>query len=105
MEFTYFFVAKFVYGLTLVLPLLVLLGSVIALLGLVIGRREGWSRADALYYAFVTATTVGYGDFRPQQRFGKFAAIAIALTGLVMTGIVVAIGVEAAHHAYRETSL
>ncbi|ELT93490.1 hypothetical protein CAPTEDRAFT_204871 [Capitella teleta] len=30
-------------------------------------RREGWSYNDSLYYAFVTLTTIGFGDFVPAQ--------------------------------------
>ena len=49
-----------------------------------------------MYYGFITATTVGYGDIRPSQTSSKLLAIAIALTGMVLTGIVVALAVESA---------
>lgn len=32
-----------------------------------------YSVVDALYYALVTLTTVGYGDITPQTRAGRFA--------------------------------
>ena len=32
-----------------------------------------YSIVDALYYAFVTLTTVGYGDITPKTRVGRFA--------------------------------
>jgi len=35
------------------------------LLGYVAGMQEGGSRVDSFCWAFVTATTVGYADFRP----------------------------------------
>ncbi|WP_179583013.1 potassium channel family protein [Tunturiibacter gelidoferens] len=35
------------------------------------------------YWAFVTATTVGYGDFRPTKRRSKLIAILTAVLGLL----------------------
>ena len=58
----------------------------IAILGLVIGRMEGWSRGDALYHAFINATTVGYGDLRPSKPLGKLLAIVIAFTTVQAAG-------------------
>lgn len=80
-----------------------LLGTLILLISLVavaIGRAEKWSFTDSLYFGFITATTVGYGDFRPTRNGAKWLAIAIALLGLVLTGIVVALAVEAAGQTY-----
>jgi hypothetical protein len=54
-----------------------------------------------VYYAFITATTVGYGDFHPKRTASKYLAIAIALIGLMSTGTVVAVGVHAASHAFK----
>ncbi len=59
------------------------------------GKKEGWSRFDSFYWSFVTATTVGYGDFRPVRRVSRVIAIAIALLGLTMTGILIAVAVHA----------
>ena len=101
MEFTIQFIQMFGTGLFHAIPILLFLTVLIIVLGLWIGRREGWSRSDSIYYAFITATTVGYGDFRPEQTSGKYKAIIIALIGLVMTGIVVALGVKAAELAFK----
>jgi len=87
----YFFVA-----LWLMLPLLLSLIALITLLGLVVGKKEGWSRFDSFYWSFITATTVGYGDIRPANRASRILAILIALLGLMFTGIVIAIAVQAA---------
>jgi voltage-gated potassium channel Kch len=83
-------------GLWLGLPLLLSLAAAIAVLGLVAGKKEGWSRFDSVYWSFVTATTVGYGDFRPTHRTSRVIAIMIALLGLTMTGILIAVAVHAA---------
>lgn len=36
---------------------------------------EGWSWVDAIYFSFVTLTTVGFGDFAPQTDEGKIFTI------------------------------
>lgn len=77
------------------LPLFLGLGVIIAALAIAVGRREGWSIGDSLYYGFITATTVGYGDMTPTTGRGKIYAIILAMIGLVFTGIMVALAVEA----------
>lgn len=76
-------------------PIFAVMALIIGVLSVVIGRREQWSLGDSLYFGFITALTVGYGDFRPTRRLGKFLAIIIALFGLITTGILVAVAVEA----------
>jgi len=90
------FLKQFCVGLWLTLPMLVSLGLGITLLGLVVGRQEGWSRFDGLYWSFITATTVGYGDIRPLKRKSRVAAIIIAFLGLTLSGIIIAVAVQAA---------
>ena len=67
MEFTWDFIRMFSIGLFYAAPLLATLALIIVVLGHVLGRLEGWSKFDALYHAFVTATTLGYGDFHPSK--------------------------------------
>lgn len=76
---------------------------VMMLLGYLVGKQEGWSRFDSFYWAFVTATTVGYGDFRPTKRKSRIIAIFIAVLGLLTTGIIIALGVHAATKALDRT--
>ena len=100
MEFTYQFINFFAIGIKLSLPLLVTLVILISTFGLVVGRREPWARGDSVYWAFVTATTVGYGDFRPVQGPSRFFAIMIAVTGMIWTGMIVSIAVYAAQQSF-----
>jgi ion channel len=93
------FLKQLCFGLWLTFPLLLSLAAGITLLGYGVGRKESWSRLDAFYWSFVTATTVGYGDLRPVKNASKIAAILIALLGLMMTGIVVAVAVHAVNLA------
>ena len=84
------------------LPLLLSLALAIILLGQAVGRQEGWSRFDSFYWSFITATTVGYGDVRRSNENLKAVAITIAFLGLTLTGIVIAVAVQAATLALRQ---
>lgn len=103
MEFTLDFLHMFGTGLFYIAPLLISMLLVIVVLGHFLGRLEGWSRLDSMYYAFITATTVGYGDFHPRKKLSKILAIVIAFVGIIFTGIVVAIALHAGQHAFNET--
>ena len=103
MEFTLEFVRMFAVGLFYAVPLLIFLLLIIAILGHLIGKLEGWSTLDAQYHAFIAATTVGYGDFHPARKRSKMLAIAIAFVGLTFTGITVGIALHAALHAFQKT--
>ena len=102
MEFTLEFLRIFALDLIFAAPILISLVLLIALIGFIIGRIEGWSLSDSLYHAFINATTVGYGDFRPSEKRAKFLAIVLAFIGLVFTGMVVAIALHAANYAYGQ---
>lgn len=88
--------------MALVWPLLIFLALIVVSMGLVVGRLESWSNFHALYWAFITATTVGYGDFRPLQRFSRMASILIAFVGVTLTGILVALAVNATSMSLKD---
>jgi len=102
MEFTLNFLHVFFIDILYASPFLVFLVVLISFIGYIIGRIEGWSWPDALYHAFINATTVGYGDFRPTKKLSKMLAIALALVGLIFTGMVVAIALHAADYGYEK---
>jgi voltage-gated potassium channel len=89
------FLKTFVVILGHLSPILMPLLLVISALGLWIGKKEKWPWSQALYFAFITATTVGYGDFHPTRPPTRVVAIFIALTGILFTGILVACGLHA----------
>jgi Ion channel len=103
MDYTLEFLKIFFIALWYSVPIIVFLVTLIIILGHVIGIREGWSRSDSVYYAFITATTVGYGDFHPRKRLSKTLAIVISFVGVVLTGIIVALALHAAAHAFKST--
>ena len=102
MEFTLEFFDILFIDLIHAAPLLVFLLALIIAIGYIIGRIEGWSLSDSIYHAFINATTVGYGDFRPTDNRAKFLAVILAIIGLVFTGMVVAVALHAANHAYGQ---
>lgn len=70
-------------------PLLVLLwvGSAYGIWALEHGRNPGLrSFGDAMYWAAVTVTTVGYGDIAPVTAEGRVLAGALAFLGLGLLG-------------------
>ena len=96
MIFTLAFVSELCQMLLDGAPLFAALGVVIIILSLLIGRWEGWSTGDSLYYGFITATTVGYGDLTPTSARSKLVSVFLPFVGLIFTGIIVALSVEAA---------
>jgi len=46
---------------------------------------------DALYLAFITSLTIGYGDLTPETTLGKLVAVAVGHIGIIYFGMVVAI--------------
>jgi hypothetical protein len=64
-------------------------------LGLLVGLLEDWTIGDAVYFAFITGLTIGYGDIVPRQTFTRALAVAIGFRGLLLTGLVAAIAVYA----------
>eukprot|EP00566_Odontella_aurita_P018143 CAMPEP_0113581664 /NCGR_PEP_ID=MMETSP0015_2-20120614/31439_1 /TAXON_ID=2838 /ORGANISM="Odontella" /LENGTH=336 /DNA_ID=CAMNT_0000486159 /DNA_START=595 /DNA_END=1605 /DNA_ORIENTATION=- /assembly_acc=CAM_ASM_000160 len=60
--------------------------------GVFMGKLEGWSWGDSLYFSLITAGTLGYGDFSPQSIRGRmwaifFIPLAVASAGEVLGNI------------------
>jgi voltage-gated potassium channel len=102
MKFAFLYVAHFAEHLVFAWPLLGFQGMVIVALGLIVGRLESWKRFDAIYWAFITATTVGYGDVRPEKTLPRVLSILIAFVGLTFTGLIVALAINAASLTLKE---
>ena len=69
------------------------------LLGAVIGFLERWSVSETIYFTFVTALTIGYGDLAPKRVTSRMIALAIGFSGILLTGLVAAIGVRSLQEA------
>ncbi|MCG8585777.1 MAG: potassium channel family protein [Pirellulales bacterium] len=98
------FLHVFSKGILATSPVLLFLAACIVGIGLAVGRLEKWRPTDSVYFAFITATTVGYGDIRPSHGRSKIASIAIALIGLMFTGIIVAVALFALDSSFTESA-
>ncbi|MCD4740993.1 MAG: potassium channel family protein [Desulfobacteraceae bacterium] len=101
MEFTFEFIRLFLLAADMIMPLLISLSLSVVILGQVVGYIEGWNKFDSLYWSFITALTVGYGDIRPLKRRSKALSVMVGLTGIMFTGLIVAITVHTATIALK----
>jgi tryptophan-rich sensory protein len=89
------FIVGLKVGLSVVWPILSALLGVIVVLGFIVGRLEGWSIQESIYFAFVSGLTIGYGDLAPKLLLPRALAILIGVCGVLITAIVAAITVKA----------
>ena len=69
--------------------------ALIALAGFAISKVEGLKLGDSIYFAFITALSVGYGDISPKTTLGKVVSVCIGLMGILFVGITAAIATRA----------
>jgi len=81
--------------LRIVSPVIAFLLLVTVTLGIAVAYVEGWTVGDGIYFAFVTALTIGYGDLTAKRTLGRIIAILIGFNGIVFTGVIVAVAVQA----------
>ena len=85
-------------------------GHIIILIGVVIAGGfflsfEGYkvtscnniahSYLEAIYAAFITALTIGYGDIIPAGPIGRIVAVILGIVGMMFVGVVVGATIEA----------
>jgi hypothetical protein len=76
--------------------------AILALLiasAVVIAGVEKMPIGEALYFAFITGLTIGYGDIVATRTFGRIMSVLLGFVGVLFTGLVIAVAV----HAVRET--
>lgn len=76
-----------VYVLALFLLLIVMAGAVMSLVEPQTVKGNMW---DGMWWAVVTATTVGYGDIAPTSPPGRLVAVALMLFGIGLTATLAA---------------
>ena len=97
MRFSIDFIRAFIVLLRNFSPIWGGIVILISLIGLIIAQLEdGISIGSALYFAWVTGTTVGYGDLVPTLGITRVLAIFVAILGIVLTGIIVTMAIESA---------
>jgi hypothetical protein len=97
------FLSSMVAGVHVVWPILSVLLALMVALGIAIGLLEGWPLVDGVYFAFVSGLTIGYGDLVPKTLLSRTLAVCIGFSGILLTGLVAAIGVQALTAALRDT--
>jgi len=81
---------------------LVALVVVIVICGILISRFDEVPLEDSIYFAFITAFTVGFGDVTPKSRGTRVVAVFLAFLGLILVGVVVAVAVHALDQALAQ---
>lgn len=89
-------------GLRVSWPVLSALLALMLLLGVCVALVEGWPLGDGVYFAFVSGLTIGYGDLVPKGQLARVLAILLGLIGIVFTGLVVAVAVQAVQSALQD---
>ncbi len=79
----------------------VLIGSIL-IGGVAVAAMEKISFGDAVYFAFITGLTVGYGDLVPHTGIGRFISVLLGLIGIIFTGLVVGGATHAVQKAWAE---
>jgi voltage-gated potassium channel len=101
MDFTITFIKIFLWGIYLMAPVMLIMFLIIVVLGLIVGRIESWTRFDSLYWAFITALTIGYGDIKPTKKRSRVISIFLGAFGIMLTGMLVGITVEASTDTFK----
>ena len=97
--FAYHFFLVIWHVRTVILSLIALVvagGAAVALL-------EKMPFGDALYFAFVTGLTIGYGDIVMQTPVGRLVALLIGFIGILFTGLIIAVAVRAVRQSIQES--
>jgi len=77
----------FLYVCTLLILLVVMAGAIMSLVEPQTVKGNMW---DGMWWAVVTATTVGYGDISPATPAGRLVAVALMLFGIGLTATLAA---------------
>jgi len=88
----YYYLGKFLILLTV----LIILGAFL------ISLFDHKNFAESLYVAFITATTVGYGDITPTTYASKIVAVFLGIIGIIFTGSIITITFEAIRLTLKE---
>ena len=75
---------------------------VIIVCALLIAFIEHISFQHALYFAFITGLTIGYGDIVPATGRGQIVSVLLGLIGILFTGLIVAVAVRALQLAWKD---
>ena len=103
-KFTLKFLELFVTGLFMISPVLIFLVGILFILARITCNIEKWqSYRKSLYFTFITALTVGYGNTVPGSGWGRFLSVVSAFVGVILTGVLVSVALNAVMISWQST--
>ena len=96
MRFSLEFTKAFLILLWYSLPVLGGIVLLITLCGFAFAELEGIPFEMGVYFAWVTGTTIGYGDLLPTSSASRILAIFIGLLGIPLNGLIAGLAIVAA---------
>jgi ion channel len=98
------FLVAFCRELRIVWPILSGLVVIQLALGSLVGYLEQWPIGNGVYFSFVTGLTIGYGDLVPTHFVTRLLAVMVGFIGILLTGLVAALGVRALQDTTGDTA-
>ncbi len=96
------FVRFFFLYAWLVREILIGLLGLLILGGVTVSYVEGIPLDQAIYFAFITGLSVGYGDIVPKTGLGCVISIMIGMVGMIFIGMTVAVATRALAKTIKE---
>jgi hypothetical protein len=76
--------------------------ALIVINGWAISYVEKLPFGDAMYFAFITGLTIGYGDIVVKTPVGRILAVLIGFIGVLFSGLIIAVAVRALRETVEE---
>jgi hypothetical protein len=89
------FLVAFWKELLTIWPILSVLVVAQLMLGMVVGYLEDWAIGASAYFTFITGLSIGFGDLVPSRPLTRIATVMIGFIGILLTGLIAAMGVRA----------
>ena len=77
--------------------------ALIVINGWAISYVEKMPLGDAMFFAFITGLTIGYGDIVVKAPVGRILAVLIGFIGVLFSGLVVAAALRAVGETFHES--
>jgi voltage-gated potassium channel len=76
--------------------------SLLLLGGVLISWLENIPLGHAIYFAFITGFSIGYGDISPKTGWGCVVSVGIGMIGMIFVGLTVAVATRALADATKK---